>query len=75
MFVFLDAHRPWRTVKVTDQRFARDFAQCMRDLVDLHYPKAELIRVVLENLSTHSPGALYDAFPAPDSADDTLPGG
>jgi hypothetical protein len=73
MFVFLDAHRPWRTVKVTDQRTARDFAQCMRDLVDLHYPKAELIRVVLENLSPHSPGALYDAFPAPDSADDTLP--
>jgi hypothetical protein len=36
----------------------------MRDLVDLHYPKAKLIRVVLDNLSTHSPGTLYDAFPA-----------
>ena len=58
---------PWRTVKVTDQRTARDFAQCMRDLVDLHYPHATQIRVVLDNLSTHSPGALYDTFPAPEA--------
>lgn len=67
LFVFLDVHRPWRMVKVTDSRTARDFAECMRDLVDLHYPKAELIRVVLDNLSTHSPGALYEAFPAPEA--------
>src|SRR5258708_10002318 len=67
LFVFLDAHRPWRTVKVTDRRTARDFAQCMRDLVDLHYPKAELIRVVLDNLSTHSQAALYEVFPAPEA--------
>lgn len=64
LFVFLDAHRPWRTVKVTDQRTARDFAECMRDLVDVHYPQADLIRVVMDNLSTHSAGALYEAFPA-----------
>ena len=57
MFVFLDAHRPWRTVKVTDQRTAHDFAECMRDLVDIHYPRADLIRVVMDNLSTHCPGA------------------
>jgi transposase len=67
LFVFLDAHRPWRTVKVTHSRAARDFAECMRDLVDTHYPQAELIRVVLDNLSTHSPGALYEAFPAPEA--------
>ena len=35
----------------------------MRDLVDIHYPDAELIRVVQDNLSTHSAGALYQAFP------------
>ena len=64
LFVLLDAHRPWRTVKVTDQRTARDFAECMRDLVDIHYPQADLIRVVMANLSTHCPGALYEAFPA-----------
>ena len=67
LFVFLDAHRPWRTVKVTGRRTALDFAACMRDLVDLHYPQAETIRVVLDNLSTHSPGALYEAFPAPEA--------
>jgi transposase len=67
LFVFLDAHRPWRKVKVTEQRTARDFAQCMRDLVDRHYPQAELVRVVLDNLSTHSAGALYEAFPAPEA--------
>ena len=39
----------------------------MRDLADVHYPNAERIRVVLDNLSTHSPGALYEAFPAPEA--------
>lgn len=63
LFVFLDAHRPWRKVKVTVQRTSLDFAACMRELVDVHYPEAECIRVVLDNLSTHSPGALYEAFP------------
>jgi len=38
LFVFLDAHRPWRHVKVTARRTARDFALCMRDLADTHYP-------------------------------------
>jgi transposase len=64
LFVFLDAHRSWRHVKVTAQRTAKDFALCMRDLVETHYPKAELIRVVLDNLSTHTAGALYETFPA-----------
>src|SRR6185312_9941377 len=41
VFVFVDAHRPWRHAKVTDHRAARDFAECMRDLVDRHYPDAE----------------------------------
>jgi DDE superfamily endonuclease len=43
---------------------AEDFAVCMRDLVDTHYPRAERIHLVLDNLSTHSAGALYQAFPA-----------
>ena len=63
LFVLLDVHRPWRKVKVTERRAARDYAQCMRDLVDIHYPDAEIIRVVQDNLSTHSAGALYQAFP------------
>jgi hypothetical protein len=64
LFVFLDVHRPWRKVKVTASRTALDFAACMRDLADVHFPKAARIRVVLDNLSTHSAGALYQTFPA-----------
>jgi transposase len=67
LFVFLDAHRPWRRVKVTERRAAEDFAAYMRELTDIHYPEAERIRVVLDNLSTHSAGALYQGFP-PDEA-------
>jgi transposase len=63
LFVVLDVHRPWRKVKVTERRAAEDYAQCMRELVDVHYPNAEYIRVVQDNLSTHSGGALYQAFP------------
>ncbi len=67
LFMFLDAHQPWRHVKVTKQRTAQDFAACMRDLTDIHYPDADLIRIVQDNLSTHTAGALYDAFPAPEA--------
>ena len=63
LFVFLDVHRPWRKVKVTENRAAVDFAACMKELADVHLPKAERIRIVLDNLSTHSAGALYQAFP------------
>ena len=67
LFVFLDVHRPWRKVKVTTSRAAVDFAVCMRELAEVHLPAAERIRVVLDNLSTHSAGALYQTFP-PDEA-------
>jgi transposase len=67
LFVFLNAHRPWRKVKVTKQRTAVEFAQCMRELVDVDYSQAERIRVVMDNLSTHTPGSLYEAFPAPEA--------
>ena len=63
LFVFLDAHRSWRRVKVTGRRTADDFALCMRELVDVDFPEAERIRVVLDNLSTHTAAALYAAFP------------
>ena len=63
MFMVLDVHRPWRKVKVTDRRAAEDYAELMRELVDVHYPDAEYVRVVQDNLSTHTRGALYQAFP------------
>jgi transposase len=63
LFIFVDVHRPWRRVKVTDSRAAVDFAECMRELTDSDFPDAERIRVVPDNLSTHHPGSLYQAFP------------
>jgi transposase len=62
VFMFVDVNRPWRHAKVTDQRTSIDFAECMRDLVDEHYPDADRIRVVLDNLSAHSASALYQRF-------------
>ena len=67
VFMFFDANRKWRHAKVTDRRTNSDFATCMRELVDEHYPMAEQIRVVLDNLSTHTPAALYETF-APEEA-------
>jgi transposase len=67
VFMFFDAHRKWRHAKVTDRRANGDFAHCMRDLVDIHYAGADLIRVVLDNLSTHTAAALYETF-APEEA-------
>jgi len=67
VFMFVDVNRPWRHAKVTDQRTCVDFAKCMQELVDVHYPEAERIRVVLDNLSAHSAAALYQAF-APEEA-------
>jgi transposase len=63
LFVMTDRHRRWRHVKVTEQKTSSDFAECMRDLVDIHYPAAKLIRVVCDNLNTHGRASLYKAFP------------
>jgi len=52
-----------RHVEVTQQRTKVDFAHQMQALVEVHFPNAERIRVVLDNLNTHTPAALYEAFP------------
>jgi hypothetical protein len=62
LFIFCQPLAGWRHVKATQQRCKVDFAECMRELVDAHFPHAEVIRVVLDNLNTHTPAALYDAF-------------
>jgi transposase len=64
LFVMVDANRSWRKVKVTDRRANEDFAVCMRDLANVYYPHADKIRVVMDNLSTHTASALYQTFPA-----------
>jgi len=51
-----------RQVNVTERRTAVDWAHQMRELVDVHYPEAERVTVVLDNLNTHTPASLYEAF-------------
>lgn len=54
--------RGWRHVKVTERRTRRDYAECIRDLVDLHYASAKKIRLVQDNLNTHDGASLYETF-------------
>lgn len=63
LFMFFQPLCAWRHVEVTDHRTMIDYAHCMRDLVDLFFPDAEVVRVVQDNLSTHKPAALYETFP------------
>ncbi len=62
VFAIFDAGRGWRHVEVTERRTGVDFAYQMRKLADEHYPQAEKIRVVLDNLNTHTGAALYRTF-------------
>jgi hypothetical protein len=64
VFLLTEPLRGWRSVMVSDQRTRLDFARCVRELVDVHYPEAERIVLVMDQLNTHSPASLYAAFPA-----------
>jgi hypothetical protein len=63
LFIFFAPLEAWRHIKVTDRRTMIDFAHCMRDLVDVHFPEAEKIILVMDNLNTHKFASLYEAFP------------
>jgi hypothetical protein len=54
----------WRHVKVTDRRTAIDYAQLLRQVADIHFSDAAKIVLVQDNLNTHGPASLYEAFPA-----------
>jgi DDE superfamily endonuclease len=62
LFLHCEWQTGWRHVEVTERRTQHDFAQQMQWLVDKRYPEAEVIRVILDNLNTHGPGSLYEAF-------------
>lgn len=64
LFIAFEPLRSWRHVEVTDRRTAVDWAHFMKHLADVHYPDAERIRVVMDNLNTHNPGSFYEAFEA-----------
>lgn len=53
----------WRHFTVTERRTTQDFAHLLKELVDVHFPEATVIRLVTDNLNTHSPHALYATFP------------
>lgn len=56
-----------RHVKVTDQRTKKDWAECIKLIVDELYPQAEKITIVMDNLNTHSPASLYAKYEAPEA--------
>lgn len=62
LFVFFQPLAGWRHIKVTEQRTKIDFAHCMQYLVDELFPEADVVVVVLDQLNTHTPAALYEAF-------------
>jgi hypothetical protein len=62
LFLVLEPQLGWRHLEVKPRRTKGDFAQAMKDLVDVHFPTAPLIPVVLDNLNTHTLGSLYEAF-------------
>ena len=66
-FMMCEPLRGWRHVKVTARRTRLDYAECIRELVEVHYRQAVKIRLVQDNLNTHSGGSLYEAF-APEKA-------
>ncbi len=63
LFLFVEPLRGWRQVTVTQRRTKRDWATAIQALVDVQYPTAERIVLVLDNLNTHVGAALYETFP------------
>ena len=64
LFMIFAPLHGFRHVEVTDRRTSIDFAHICRDLVDVHFPDAEKILLVCDNLNTHTPASLYKAFEA-----------
>jgi len=62
LFIALQPLWGWRQVKVTERRTKVDFAYWLKQLADVHFPQAEIIRLVLDNLNTHTLSVLYDVF-------------
>ncbi len=62
LFFFVEPLSGWRHVEMTEQRTKIDYAHCIRWLVDSVYPDAQSIRIVQDNLNTHTPAALYEAY-------------
>ena len=64
LFMMFAPLEGWRHVEVTDRRTSLDYARVLKELSDTHFPKAAKIVLVQDNLNTHKPASLYEAFPA-----------
>ena len=62
LFMFFEPLAGWRTVMVRDQRTKTDWAACMKQLLDRHYPDVEQVVLVMDNLNTHCVSSFYEAF-------------
>ncbi|MGH7857911.1 MAG: IS630 family transposase, partial [Candidatus Binatia bacterium] len=62
VFMFAEPLAGWRWTIVTDQRTRSDWALAIKELLDVHYPRAQVVRLVMDNLNTHSVGSLYETF-------------
>ena len=67
IFIFTEPLKSWRNVSVSERRTRKDWARCVRELLEVHYPKAQKVCLVMDNLNTHTISSLYEAFP-PDIA-------
>jgi hypothetical protein len=63
VFLVCEPLRGWRHVTMSERRTRIDWAHCIRELVDVHYPDADVVVLVQDNLNTHTPASLYEAFP------------
>jgi hypothetical protein len=73
LFMLFAPLEGWRHVEVTDRRTAADFARILKELSDTHFPNAPKIALVRDNLNTHRPASLYEAFPAAHRAESAMP--
>jgi hypothetical protein len=64
LFMMFAPLEGWRHVKVTDRHTAVDYAHVLKDLADIHFPRAKTIVLVQDNLNIHAKASLYEAFPA-----------
>jgi hypothetical protein len=62
-FVFCHSLTGWRHVEVTERKTKQGWVHAVQDLVDVRFPEAEKTMLVMDNLNTHSPASLYEAFP------------
>ena len=67
LFMMFAPLEGWRHVEVTDRHTAVDYAQILKELSDTHFPDRKKIVLMQDNLNTHKPASLYEAFPAPEA--------